>query len=121
MGELFCGNAILDKFKNPYDVYVNRNDLLSQGRVTKKQVELIKEHAEEALEKAKIILESCENQKIKIVKYDDPEFKENIKRYDHCYPVEHQKLKCAIAENGLLISEYPPGTPAEQELLYRRR
>lgn len=29
-------HAILDKFKNPYDVYVNRNDLVSQGRVTKK-------------------------------------------------------------------------------------
>lgn len=195
-------HAILDEFKNPYDVYVNRNDLVSQGRVTKKQVELIKEHAEEALEKAKIILESCENQKIKIVKYDDPEFKENIKRYvdfpilfyykgqirenwtsgagivgarrctskskeiainitlemveknypiisglakgidsyahtaaiyqngytvavlgfgiDHCYPVEHQKLKCAIAENGLLISEYPPGTPADKFRFPRR-
>lgn len=195
-------HAILDEFKNPYDVYVNRNDLVSQGRVTKKQVGLIKEHAEEALEKAKIILESCENQKIKIVKYDDPEFKENIKRYvdfpilfyykgqirenwtsgagivgarrctskskeiainitlgmveknypiisglakgidsyahtaaiyqngytvavlgfgiDHCYPVEHQKLKYAIAENGLLLSEYPPGTPADKFRFPRR-
>lgn len=195
-------HAILEEFKNPYDVYVNRNDLVPQGRVTKKQVELIKEHSEEALEKAKIILESCENQKIKIVKYEDLKFKANIREYqdfpilfyykgripdnwtkgagivgarrctlqskemainitsekvkknypiisglakgidsyahtaaiyqggftiavlgfgiDHCYPVEHQKLKCAIAENGLLISEYPPGTAADKFRFPRR-
>ena len=195
-------HAILEEFKNPYDVYVNRYNLVPQGSVTKKQVELIKEHADEALEKAKIILENCENQKIKIVKYEDQEFKDNIRGYqdfpilfyykgripdnwtkgagivgarrctsqskdiainitaemikkkypiisgmakgidsyahtaaiyqggftiavlgfgiDHCYPVEHQKLKCAIAENGLLISEYPPGAPADKFRFPRR-
>ena len=39
---------------------------------------------------------------------------------DQCYPVEHQKLKCAIAENGLLISEYPPGTFASKFRFPRR-
>lgn len=33
---------------------------------------------------------------------------------DYCYPPEHKKLKEAIAETGLLISEYPPGTPPER-------
>lgn len=31
---------------------------------------------------------------------------------DICYPKEHDKLMEKIAENGLLLSEYPPGTPA---------
>ncbi|MGN0484772.1 MAG: DNA-processing protein DprA, partial [Lachnospiraceae bacterium] len=30
---------------------------------------------------------------------------------DRCYPIEHMKLKKAIEERGLLISEYPPATP----------
>lgn len=34
--------------------------------------------------------------------------------------MEHQKLKCAIAENGLLLSEYPPGTPADKFRFPRR-
>ena len=29
---------------------------------------------------------------------------------DICYPCEHMRLMEKIAENGLLISEYPPGT-----------
>lgn len=31
---------------------------------------------------------------------------------DICYPKEHDKLMERIVENGLLLSEYPPGTPA---------
>lgn len=30
---------------------------------------------------------------------------------DICYPNEHSKLKEAIENTGLLLSEYPPGTP----------
>ena len=30
---------------------------------------------------------------------------------DICYPSEHSKLKEAIENTGLLLSEYPPGTP----------
>ena len=33
---------------------------------------------------------------------------------DMCYPVEHMELKKKIAEKGLLISEYPPGTLPRQ-------
>ena len=29
---------------------------------------------------------------------------------DRCYPTEHRKLMEVIAEKGLLLSEYPPGT-----------
>lgn len=29
---------------------------------------------------------------------------------DICYPSEHIKLMKSIAERGLLVSEYPPGT-----------
>ena len=29
---------------------------------------------------------------------------------DICYPSEHKRLMDAIEENGLLLSEYPPGT-----------
>lgn len=31
---------------------------------------------------------------------------------DICYPKEHQSLMDAIEEQGLILSEYPPGTPA---------
>lgn len=30
---------------------------------------------------------------------------------DVVYPAEHRKLQAAIAERGLLVSEFPPGTP----------
>jgi DNA processing protein len=30
---------------------------------------------------------------------------------DHVYPAEHTELAARIAENGLVVSEYPPGTP----------
>ena len=30
---------------------------------------------------------------------------------DICYPGEHHKLMKCIEEKGLLLSEYPPGTP----------
>ena len=33
---------------------------------------------------------------------------------DVCYPREHLSLYEAIAENGCIISEYPPGTPPER-------
>ena len=39
---------------------------------------------------------------------------------DHCYPMEHKKLKDTISEKGLLISEYPPGTPASKFRFPRR-
>jgi DNA processing protein len=31
---------------------------------------------------------------------------------DNVYPAEHKELAARIAENGLVVSEYPPGTPA---------
>ena len=193
---------ILEEFDKPYDVYVNRKELIPQGRITKNQVELIKAGAEDAMERAKVIVENCRKQSIGIIKYDDQQFKNNIRKYvdfpivfyykgqfsdnwtngmgivgarrcaskdkkiainitselvkknhpiisglakgidsyahtaaiyqngytvavlgfgiDQCYPVEHQKLKCAIAESGLLISEYPPGTFASKFRFPRR-
>ena len=30
---------------------------------------------------------------------------------DHIYPAEHKELAARIAEKGLVVSEYPPGTP----------
>jgi DNA processing protein len=33
---------------------------------------------------------------------------------DVIYPAEHAPLACRIAERGLLMSEYPPGTPPHQ-------
>lgn len=33
---------------------------------------------------------------------------------DFCYPAEHRKLEETIAEKGLLLSEYPPGTPPDK-------
>ena len=39
---------------------------------------------------------------------------------DQCYPIEHRKLKEAIAEEGLLISEYPPGTKPSKFSFPRR-
>lgn len=41
---------------------------------------------------------------------------------DICYPCEHRKLMEQIAEKGLLISEYPPGTqPAQYRFPQRNR
>ncbi|EEG77479.1 DNA protecting protein DprA [Dethiobacter alkaliphilus AHT 1] len=39
---------------------------------------------------------------------------------DLCYPPEHLELMEAIVENGAVISEYPPGTPAKQVYFPRR-
>lgn len=39
---------------------------------------------------------------------------------DQCYPIEHLNLKETIAEKGLLISEYPPGTPPSKFLFPKR-
>lgn len=195
-------HAVLDEFNNPYDVYINKKELVPQGRITPNHVKLIKENAEDALERAKAIVENCKRHNISIIKYDDQQYKNNIREYadfpvvfyykgrfsdnwtngvgivgarrctlqhketainitsemvkkkypiisglakgidsyahtaaiyqdgytiavlgfgiDQCYPVEHQKLKCAIAENGLLISEYPPGTPPSEFRFPRR-
>ncbi|MEU8900914.1 DNA-processing protein DprA [Nocardia sp. NPDC048505] len=41
---------------------------------------------------------------------------------DRPYPAEHDRLLSAIAETGLIISEYPPGTPARKhQFLARNR
>ena len=60
-------HAILEEFANPYDAYVNRKELIPQGRITKKQVRLIRENAEDALERAEQILENCKKQNIDIL------------------------------------------------------
>lgn len=39
---------------------------------------------------------------------------------DICYPSEHNKLMECIAQNGLLLSEYPPGTRPTQYTFPRR-
>lgn len=39
---------------------------------------------------------------------------------DLCYPLENSKLKNSICEKGLVISEYPPGTPAQPFMFPRR-
>lgn len=39
---------------------------------------------------------------------------------DVCYPVEHKSLMDKIKEEGLIISEYPPGTPANKEHFPKR-
>ena len=41
---------------------------------------------------------------------------------DICYPSEHIKLMKSIAESGLLVSEYPPGTkPVQYHFPQRNR
>ena len=41
---------------------------------------------------------------------------------DICYPSEHQKLMDRIIEQGLLLSEYPPGTkPTKYQFPLRNR
>ncbi|MGN1158247.1 MAG: DNA-processing protein DprA [Agathobacter sp.] len=189
-------HALFEEFGNAYEIYINRMLIVPKGRVTEQIVKMIKTGAEESLEKAKIILEDCKKQGIRIVKYGDPEFPENIREnpefpilfytkgnikenwthgsgivgarrcspegkecaiktaihvvdngcpvisglakgvdsyshtaainhggytiavlgfgLDQCYPSEHRKLKDTIAERGLLISEYPPGTPPDK-------
>ena len=183
---------LLDAYGSPFEIYQNRMQLSPQGRVTDHCLELMRKDAEEALEKARGILDQCEKQGIRIVKYSDLEFKDTIRQksefpilfyykgtlkenwtngagmigarrcspegkayaikttvqmvekgypiisgmakgidsyahtaainhggytiavlgfgIDRCYPVEHRKLKEIIAEKGLLLSEYPPGT-----------
>ena len=39
---------------------------------------------------------------------------------DLCYPKEHEKLKLAIEKNGMVLSEYPPGTQARDFFFPRR-
>ena len=39
---------------------------------------------------------------------------------DICYPSEHHRLMECIEENGLLISEYPPGTQPTKYTFPRR-
>lgn len=39
---------------------------------------------------------------------------------DICYPSEHKLLMQRIEENGLLLSEYPPGTPADNHHFPKR-
>jgi DNA processing protein len=39
---------------------------------------------------------------------------------DRCYPPEHEKLFCQIQENGLLLSEFPLGSPARSWRFPRR-
>lgn len=39
---------------------------------------------------------------------------------DMCYPCEHDKLMNAIEDNGLLLSEYPPGTKPTRYTFPRR-
>ncbi len=39
---------------------------------------------------------------------------------DICYPAEHNKLMECIEEKGLLLSEYPPGTPPNRYRFPRR-
>ena len=195
-------HLLLEEIGNPYEIYRSRDFLIPQGKITEHCIRLIKEGAEQALEKAKIILDGCREQGIHIVKYEDPEFAENIKNnmefpvlfyykgkikenwthgtgivggrrcsqegkecsvrtavqmvgdnrpvisgmakgidsyahtaainnggytiavlgfgIDQCYPIEHRKLKEVIAEKGLLISEYPPGTKPSKFSFPRR-
>ena len=62
-------HAVLDEFNNPYDVYINKKELVPQGRITPNHVKLIKENAEDALERAKAIVENCKRHNISIIKY----------------------------------------------------
>ena len=195
-------HLLLEEIGNPYEIYRNRDSLIPQGRITENCIRLINDGAEQALEKAKIILDGCREQGIHIVKYEDQEFSANIKNnmefpvlfyykgkikenwthgtgivggrrcsqegkecavrtavqtvgdncpvisgmakgidsyahtaainnggytiavlgfgIDQCYPIEHRKLKEVIAEEGLLISEYPPGTKPSKFSFPRR-
>ena len=41
---------------------------------------------------------------------------------DQCYPAENARLKTAVEQSGLVLSEYPPGTPPlRQHFLQRNR
>ncbi|MFC4126563.1 DNA-processing protein DprA [Nocardia rhizosphaerae] len=39
---------------------------------------------------------------------------------DRPYPAQHDRLLAAIAETGLVVSEYPPGTPAQKHRFLAR-
>lgn len=189
-------HVLLEEYDNPYEIYQNRMFLIPQGKVTGQCIELIKANADVAMEKANRIWDDCNKMGIHIVKYEDLEFSDNIRKnkefpilfyykgkikanwthgvgiigarrcshlgkecaiettvgavnkrcpvvsgmakgidsyahtaaiknggytiavlgfgIDQCYPEEHRKLKETIAEKGLLLSEYPPGTPPEK-------
>ena len=55
--------------------------MVPQGRITPNHVKLIKENAEDALERAKAIVENCKRHNISIIKYDDQQYKNNIREY----------------------------------------
>lgn len=181
------------EYGNPEKIYRDRLSLVPKGRITMRQLELLTSGTDDAIEKAKRILERCMDLGISIITYDDSEYAVNIKQYsdfpilfyakgnikenwthgvgivgarrcsskgkevaiqtaiqmvekgypvisgmakgidsyahtaainndgftvavlgygiDLCYPVEHIRLKEKIAEKGLVVTEYPPGTP----------
>ena len=195
-------HMLLKEFGTPYEIYMNRNHLSPQGKITAHCLNLIKEGSEKAMEEAKQIQENCVKQGIHIVKYEDQVFAHNIREnqefpimlyykgtikerwthgagivgarrcskegkecairtaiqsvedhipvisgmakgidsyshtaainhggytiavlgfgIDQCYPMEHMVLMERIAKDGLLISEYPPGTTPRQYNFPRR-
>ena len=61
------------------EIWKIMNRLMPKGVVTEHDLELIRDNAEEALEKGKIILDECRKQDIHILKYGDLAFYENIR------------------------------------------
>ena len=55
-------HLLLEEMGNPYEIYRNRDFLIPQGRITENCIRLVKEGAEQAFEKAKIILDGCREQ-----------------------------------------------------------
>ncbi len=119
------------------------------GLSARQRESIIRNHS---LEKAKRIMDDCQNKNISILCWNDERYplrarepadappmlyyKGNIKKMDQtvgivgaailgngldiCYPSEHHKLMKCIEEKGLLLSEYPPGTPPSRYTFPRR-
>ena len=59
-------HMLLKEFGTPYEIYMNRNHLSPQGKITAHCLNLIKEGSEKAMEEAKQIQENCVKQGIHI-------------------------------------------------------
>lgn len=66
-------NRLLDKFKNPVDIYeANEEALLSVNGINSKHIDSIQRS--KSLEKAEMILDKCERQKISILTKENPKY-----------------------------------------------
>ena len=190
LGPYAC-HQLVRNYGTPEHIYRQRDELVPQGEVSARLLQLLKAGAEQAMEQAKRIQERCFETGILILTYDDPHYEDNIRKYldfplvffvkgiirdnwthgigivgarrctpqgkeyairltqnmvnqgypiisgmakgidsyahtaaincggytvavlghglDMCYPPEHELLMEHIVDQGLILSEYPPG------------